>query len=168
MTDDQGLQRSQAEAELEREIRDGRKFTLEEAIGRMAGPGAMKGESPVARLRQAEIEIGLWLENHLAGADGALRVVLHRYVRASEFMLHNFDKPLLALAGCCQRVIDSDYLLRELVREADVEWSRVMGERPHFEKTGVAPDPEDAYTIASVRNVLSQVLQDLSTQTPSI
>jgi len=35
--------------ELEREIRQGRKFSLEEAIGRLAGPGAMKGESPIAR-----------------------------------------------------------------------------------------------------------------------
>ncbi len=31
-----------ADAELEREIRNARKFTLAEAIGRMAGPGAMK------------------------------------------------------------------------------------------------------------------------------
>ena len=39
MSDDkQPKQRSKADAELEREIREGRKFTLEEAIARMAGP----------------------------------------------------------------------------------------------------------------------------------
>ncbi len=55
MSNHEDPQRSEADAELEREIRKGRKFTLEEAIGRLAGPGAMKGESPVARMQQAEI-----------------------------------------------------------------------------------------------------------------
>ena len=50
MSDDLDKQPSEADAELEREILKGRKFNLAEAIGRMAGPGAMKGESPVPRL----------------------------------------------------------------------------------------------------------------------
>ena len=57
MSDNQDAERSEADADLEREIRNSRKFTLEEAIGRMAGPGAMKGESPIARKQQAELEI---------------------------------------------------------------------------------------------------------------
>jgi hypothetical protein len=61
MSDNQDRQGSEADAELEREIRKERKFTLAEAIGRLAGPGAMKGESPVARMQQAEIEIEYWL-----------------------------------------------------------------------------------------------------------
>src|SRR3954447_20590460 len=108
MSDNQDSQRSEADAELEREIREGRKFTLEEAIGRLAGPGAMKGESPVARLQQAEAEIASWLRIHLADAGGALRVVLHRHVRGSDLLLTNFEEPLLVLAGCCRRVLDSD------------------------------------------------------------
>ena len=95
MSDDkQPKQRSEADAELEREIREGRKFTLEEAIGRMAGPGAMKGESPITRMQQAEIEIGSWLRSHLTDAGGALEVVLHRRVKGSELLLNNFDQPL--------------------------------------------------------------------------
>jgi hypothetical protein len=47
MSGNKDTQHSEADAELEREIRKGRKFTLEEAIGRRAGPGAMKGVSPV-------------------------------------------------------------------------------------------------------------------------
>jgi hypothetical protein len=57
MSNNKDKQRSEADAELEREIRKERKFTLAEAIGRLAGPGAMKGESPVTRMQQAEIEI---------------------------------------------------------------------------------------------------------------
>src|SRR6478672_11938072 len=63
--DEQSKHRSEADADLEREIREGRKFTLEEAIARMVGPGAMKGESPVTRKEQAEAEIDNFLRRYL-------------------------------------------------------------------------------------------------------
>jgi hypothetical protein len=154
--------RSAADAELEREILRERKFTLAEAIGRLAGPGAMKGASPVPRMKQAEIEIESWLRLHLADSGGTLRVVLHRNVKGSELLLHNFDQPLVVLAGYCQRVLDSDYLLQELVRESDAEWGRVMGERPFFQTEGSSPHPDDPYTVESVRNALTGVLEQLA------
>src|SRR5690242_10552685 len=123
MSDDPGQQPSQGEAELEGEIRRERKFTLAEAIGRLAGPGAMKGISPVTRLRQADLQIEAWLEKHLPDTGG-LAIVLHREVKESEILLNNLDQPLIALAGFCQQVLDSDYLMRELVRNADTEWGR--------------------------------------------
>jgi hypothetical protein len=61
MSADKTGQRSEADAALESEILKERKFTLEEAIGRMIGPGGMKGASPVARMQQAEAEIETWL-----------------------------------------------------------------------------------------------------------
>ena len=70
MSDNQDAGSSEADADLEREIRNARKFTLEEAIGRMAGPGAMKGESPIARKRQAELEIESWLKMPPGGHRG--------------------------------------------------------------------------------------------------
>jgi hypothetical protein len=162
MSDHQDTQRCDADAELEREIREGRKFTLEEAIARLAGPGAMKGESPVARMQQAEMEIGSWLRIHLADAGGGLEVVLHRHVKGSELLLNNFDEPLVVLASYCQQVLNSDYHLKELVREADVEWGRLMGERPYFEKEGAPHIPEDPYTVESVRNSLAELLTQLA------
>ncbi len=163
MSDDkQSKQLSQTDSELEREIREGRKFTLEEAIARMAGPGAMKGESPITRMQQAEVEVGSWLRSHLTAAGGALEVVLHRRVKGSELLLNNFDQPLVVLASYCQQVLDSDYLLTEVVREADVEWGRVMLERPHFDKEGLSPHPDDPYTIESVRITLSQFMEKLA------
>jgi hypothetical protein len=68
MSDEQETKRSDADAELEREIRLGRGFNLADAIGRMAGPGAMKGASPVSRKQQAAVEIEMWLERHAADA----------------------------------------------------------------------------------------------------
>ena len=165
MSNNQDTQRSEADAELEREILKGRKFTLAEAIGRLAGPGAMKGESPVARMQQAEIEVESWLRSHLADAGGALQVVLHRHVKGSELLLNNFDQPLVVLASYCQRVLDSGYLLEELVRDADIEWGRLMGERPYFEKEGSPRHPDDPYTIESVRKALSGVLERLALDT---
>jgi len=162
MSDHQEMQRSEADAELEREIREGRKFTLEEAIGRLAGPGAMKGESPVTRMQQAEIEIGSWLRSHLTDAGGSLEVVLHRRVKGSELLLNNFDQPLVVLASYCRKVLGSDFHLKEIVRDADVEWGRVMGERPYFEKEGSSHNPEDPYTVESVRSTLSELLTQLA------
>jgi hypothetical protein len=162
MSDKQETQRSKADEELEREILKERKFTLEEAIGRMVGPGGMKGASPVARLQQAEIEIEAWLRSHLADAGGALKVVLHRNVKGSELLLNNFEEPLVVLAEYCQRVLDCDYRLEELVRIADTEWGRVMDERPYFEKKGKPHHPDDPYTLESVRNALLEIVKELA------
>jgi hypothetical protein len=161
MSDDKDTQRSEADAELEREIRKGRKFTLGEAIGRMAGPGAMKGVSPVSRMQQAAAEIENWLRHYLSAGNDELQVVLLRRVTGSELLLHNFEQPLVVLATFCQQVLDSDYLLKELVREADVEWGRVQGERPYFEREGSPPDPDDPYTLESVRKTLAGLIEQL-------
>ena len=88
--------------------------------------------------------------------------MLHRQVKVSELFLNNFDQPLVVLAGYCQRALDSNYLLEELVREADAEWGRVMGERPFFEREGSPPHPDDPYTIESVRRALAGVLKQLA------
>ena len=162
MSDNENKNRSEADAELEREIRKGRKFNLAEAIGRMAGPGAMKGVSPVPRKQQAAVEIENWLLHHFPPGNGDLQVVLSRWVKGSELLLNNFEQPLVVLAAFCQQVLDSDYRLKELVRESDVEWGRVQGERPHFEKEGSPRDPDDPYTFESVRNILSDLLAQLA------
>jgi hypothetical protein len=150
-----------ADAQLEREIREGRKFTLEEAIGRLAGPGALKGESPISRLQQAQTEIGSWLSAHLVDGGGVLGAVLFRCVKDNELLLNNPDRPLVVLAGCLQHIFASEYLLEELVRRADVEWGREMDERPFFEIPGQPNNPDDPYTCDSMRKVLQGLLKQL-------
>jgi hypothetical protein len=162
MTDDHESQRSQADAELEREVRQGRKFTPKEAMARLAGPGAMKGASPVSPVQQAETEIGNWLRTNVPDEEGALHMLLQRNLVGSELLIANLDRPLAALAGYCQRVLASDTRLRELVRQADVEWGRRMDERPHFDRADSAPHPEDPYTVDSVRQTLSDLLARLA------
>ncbi len=166
MGDEQQKQLSEEDAKLQQEIRQGRKITPEEAIARMAGPGLMKGESPVARLQQAELEIGAWLRTHLADAGGALEIVLHRRLKGCEQLLANFDRPLGVLASYCRDLLASDYLLSELVREADIEWGRALGELPHFERPGSAPHPDDPYTADRVRTKLTELVEQLAAQAP--
>jgi hypothetical protein len=151
-----------ADADLEQEIRAGRKFSLAEAIGRLAGPGAMKGESPITRKEQAEAQIEAYLDRHLSDTAGALRAVLLRQVCESELLDDKLDQPLAALAAHVRRVLDSEYVLQELVRESDVEWGRVFGERPYFEKEGNAPHKDDPYTIESARAALAQLIEKLA------
>jgi hypothetical protein len=156
--------RSEAEkdAELEREIRAERKFSLSEAIGRMAGPGMMKGVSPVTPKRQAEAAVEDFLHRNLADSGGVLGTVLLRRVGQSDLLLAGYDHPLTALANYLRQILESDYLLRDLVRETDAEWGRVFGERPHFDRPGCSPDPDDPYTSESVRNALTRLIDTLT------
>lgn len=151
-----------SQEEIEREIRLGRKFSASEAVAKMAGPGAMKGASPVSPVRQAELEVGAWLKAHVSDPPGALQLLLHRNVRGSPLFLENLDRPLVALRGLCEQILESDYRLAELVREADVEWGRAVDERPHFDRDGARPHPDDPYTIEGVRTTLTGIVNNLS------
>src|SRR4051812_47322151 len=106
---------ARSEGQIESEIRNGRQFTPREALARLAGPGAMKGASPVSRQQQAEIEIGSWLGNNLSDVVGALKAVLQRHLKGSRQLLENVDRPLTALSRHCERIAAADNLLIELV-----------------------------------------------------
>jgi hypothetical protein len=162
MSNDHPERSTEADAELRREILAGREFTLADAIGRMAGPGIMKGVSPVSGLEQAVAVIQEYLSCHLVDAAGILPGVLLREVRDSELLLNGFDQPLVALAGHVRHVLDSEYRLKELVREADVDWGHMYDERPFFEKEGCPPAPDDPYTLESVRTALTQLAKGLA------
>ena len=160
MTDDH-KRKSEAEAQLEQEIRRSRKPGVMDLMAHIAGPGALKGASPVSPVQQAETEIGTWLGSHLSDGGGALRVVLHRHLKGSPLLLDNLDRPLVALAEYCRKLLAVDSLLKDIVSEADVEWGRAMEERPHFEREGAAPHLEDPYTLESVRTTLSKAVARL-------
>lgn len=158
MSDEKKAKRSREQAEIEREILRDRKFSLADAVGRLGGGDLLKGDSPVPRKRQAEFEIERYLERNLIDGQGALRRVLLGRVRNSELFLRNgYDQPLETLAGVADQLLGSNLLLEAFVTEVDREWGRLYLERPHLEKPGEPPHPDDPYTFASVR----QKLQDL-------
>ena len=131
MSDTKQTPPSADEADVEREVRLGRKFSLSEAIGRMGGKGLLKGESPVAPKRQTEAEIADYLRAHLQDSGGVLAGVVLRHVRTSEGLLTNVDQPMVVLVSYVTQVLQSEALLKELVSEADAEWGRAYGERPY-------------------------------------
>jgi hypothetical protein len=149
-------------AETEEEIRLRRKFTTTEAIARLAGPGAMKGASPVSPKRQAEAAISCWIRDHVTDGAGALHLVLQRHVNESALLLDNFEEPLIALEAYCRRCLTSEAHLKALVHDADVEWGRRMDERPFFDRDGTAPSADDPYSAASVRETLEKMVALLS------
>ena len=161
MNDKPEDRRSDADSDIEREIRQSRKITAKDVMAQLAGPGAMKGASPVSPVQQAETEIGNWLGMNLQDDCGQLRVVVYRNIKGSERLLESLDRPLAALAQYLREVLANDNLLKEIVREADVEWGRVMDERPHFEREGAPPSPDDPYTLDGVRTALADAFQKL-------
>jgi len=151
---------SDSASDIEREIRRGREFSLSDAIGRLGGGGMLKGASPVPPIEQTELAIANYLRAHLDDPGGVLAQVMARNVRTSEILIENFDQPAVVLAGYVNQVLNSETILKDLVRDADVEWGRTLGDRPHFEHEGRPPDPDDPYTLASVRNALTKLLQN--------
>jgi hypothetical protein len=149
-----------SDAEIEREIRSRRKFSLAEAIGRSAGD-LMKGASPVTRKQQAEFEIEELIDHHLEDAEGAISVVLLRRVKASEALLDSYDTPSAALVQVLQDLLGSEDTLRRFVVKVDAEWGHIYLERPHFETDTRPPDADDPYTRDSVRKALTGLLTDL-------
>lgn len=149
--------------ELEQEIRRGRKFSLSEAIGRIAGPGMMKGVSPISGKQQADAVIEDVINRHLVDNEGALKVVLIRQMKASAVLQSRFNEPIQVLRDVIQHLLHSEFHLKELVRDADVEWGQMNNTRPYFEKEGAPPDPDDPYTFASVRKALENLLLELNT-----
>jgi hypothetical protein len=162
MTVENQKSQSISDADIEREIRHNRTFSAKDAIGRMAGPGAMKGASAIPPQQQAENAVGAWLMVNLIDPFGSLREVLHRQIKSSKLLLDNVDEPLAATEAHLRQLLASECWLGELVREADVEWGRTMGERPHFERAGSRADPDDPYTAESVRRTLEEALRHLS------
>ena len=148
-------------AEIERELRTNRKFSLSEAIGQIAGGDVMKGGSPVTRKRQAELETDEYLRRHLVDSGSALRSVLIRHLGES-LLDSDYDQPLAALAEYIRRILTSEHLLEEFVREADAEWGRVHDERPYFQMPSRPPHCDDPYTIDSVRLALVELRERLA------
>jgi hypothetical protein len=146
---------------IEREIRAKRQFSMSEAIGRVGGGDVMKGGSPVSRKLQAELEIEEYLHRHLADSGGVLKGVLLRHLEGG-LLECDYTRPLAALAEYIPQVLASEPLLQEVVREADAEWGRALGERPYFQKPGRPAHPDDPYTVDSVRLCLFKLRDRLA------
>ena len=126
----------------------------------------MKGGSPVTRKRQAELEVDECMRRHLVDSGGVLRSVLSRNL-GEGLLKGDYEQPLVALAEYIRRMLTSEDLLEEFVREADAEWGRVYAEPPHFQMPGRRPHRDDPYTTDSVRLALIQFRERLASESQS-
>lgn len=149
---------SDADQAIEQEIRQGRKFSLADAIGQ-EGSDFLKGESPVPKLVQVKNELQGFVNNYLDDAAGALQATLLETIQTDDVVCsRHFDAPLQALTEILQPLLTQDAYLREFVRRVDMRWGQMYDERPHFERPGHPPHPDDEYTIASVRSQLQALM----------
>ena len=157
---------SDADQAIEREIRQGRKFSLADAIGQ-EGSDFLKGESPVPKLLQVKHELKGFISVHLQDAAGALQATLIEVIQADDVVCSRyFDAPLQALVEMLRPLLTHDAYLREFVRRVDMRWGQMYDERPHFERPGHPPHPDDEYTVESVRSQLQALMTAIPQQVP--
>ncbi|BAC91287.1 hypothetical protein [Gloeobacter violaceus] len=144
--------------EIEKEILQGQKSSLAAAIAREGG-SFFKGESIVPKLVQATIEINLFIDAHVCDSSGALKAALLNLVEMEKTQVsRHMGSPLTALQEMLEAIIGNQQLLYDLVRQVDIKWGQIYGERPHFQQPGHAPHLDDEYTHESVRKQLLDLL----------
>ena len=154
--------RSQRDRQIERECRQGRKFSIADLISQEGGGDFLKGASPVPPLLQAKTEIKFFIEGNLPDTSGILQAALYAWVADRESLVsQHLDLPLMALQQVVAALLDNPQLLYEFVRQVDVRWGQTNDERPYFQKPGQPAHPEDEYTHASVRQQLEEFFQKL-------
>jgi hypothetical protein len=147
---------------IQQEILAGRQFSLAEVIGREGG-SFLKGESPIPRLLQAKAEINLFIDRNLIDSSGALKAVLQAMVANDEtHVSRHLNLPLNALHELLQMLIRNPQIFYELVKQVDIKWGQIFGERPYFQQPGQAPHPDDEYTHESVHQQIVQLLDSLN------
>ena len=143
---------------IEQEIRQGRKFSIASAIGKEGGD-FLKGESPVPKLLQVKNELLVFVRQNLHDPSGALQATLQELIRADDVICSRyFEAPLSALVELLHPLTVQETLLQDFVRRVDMRWGQIYDERPHFERPGHPPHPEDEYTYESVRTQLSELI----------
>jgi hypothetical protein len=145
---------------LQQDILDSRPFSIAEAIGREGGT-FLKGESTVPKLIQVITAINIFIDRNLIDPDAALQAILHQWVKGDPRVSQYKETPLVALAEILSSVLNNPNLLYELVRQVDIKWGQMYGERPYFQQPGQPPHPNDVYTHESVRQDLLDLQQKL-------
>ena len=152
--------------EMMRDALQGRKFTLADLIAREGG-GFLKGESPVPRIIQIKTEINNFIGNNLKDLSGALQAVLKDLVNGGDDKISCHDpQPLNALTLIIKDILGNEHKYYDFVKQVDLKWGQMNGERPYFQNVGESPHPDDEYSHESVRwrliDLLEKINQEIS------
>lgn len=131
-----------------------KKFSLESGLSQV-GSGIFDGSSIIPKEKRIKAVIQNFLRENLKDTQGTLIKVLENQIISNEPLLAKYEEtPLKAIYQKVTEVLNNDLALYELVREVDQLYGRDFQERPHFQKAGHAPHPDDEYTHQSVKDTL--------------
>ena len=155
---------------IQREIRQQRKFSLAEAIGREGG-SFMKGESTIPRPLRAIAKINQFITTYLPDPTNALSTTLQAWARDDVRVSRQLDTPLVALAQIIDSVLSEPTTLCEFARQVAIAHSQLTGEnvvfpreiRPHAQRLN-QPPLEATYTYTAIKSELSTLLDRLRQQ----
>lgn len=143
---------------IERDILRGRKFSIADAIGREGG-NFVKGFNPIPRLDQVISFLTVFIADNINDSSRVLMTVLQDNVKNDRMEIaENIETPLQYLHNLIKSYIDNPYQLYEITREVDFKWGQINDEKPHFQKPGETPNPDDEYTHGIVLKMLSDLL----------
>ncbi len=154
-------QEEDKDAELLRDALRGRTFSLADLIAKEGGD-FLKGESPVPKLLQAKTKLKLWIKQNVVDSMGALKATLEDLVDENELLVsQHLDNPFVVLIEILENLLANPNRIYEFVRQVDMKWGQMYGERPHFQAIGQPPHPDDEYTHECVEKKLGKILTDL-------
>ena len=123
---------------------------------------------PMEQVRLATITL---LHAALKDSHGAMHKVLEQDLRQEEALFSAMVRKMGSwspeelhahlcevLGVLAKRALKNDAALEEFTRRVDAMWGELHDERPHFQRSGDAAHPDDAYTLASVKQTLSQLV----------
>lgn len=146
---------------IRRDILLDRKFSIAEAIGREGG-NFIKGHSPIPRLDQIISLITVFIGNNLNDSSRILMSVLQTIVKDDRIKIaESIEVPLEYLHNLIKSYVNNRELLYELTREVDFKWGQINDEKPHFQKPGEEPHPEDEYSHEIVEGMLKALLKKI-------
>ena len=118
----------------------------------------LRGASPVPGAVQFQGAMQQFLQKNVSDPSGALLHVLEQSVVAHRFAMLHENEPLIALKKYVELTLSQESRLREFTRKCDMQWGKIMGERPYFDREGQEPLPDDEYSWDSERAKLKEKL----------
>jgi len=161
-SDSEKIQKQNEQDELiQREILRERKFSIAEAIGREGG-SFIKGHSPIPRLDQVISHLTVFIRNNLNDSSRVLMSVLQTTVKNDRMKVaESIEEPMVYLHSLIKSYVDNRGLFYELAREVDFKWGQINNEKPHFQKPGEEPHPDDEYSHEIVEGMLKGLLKKI-------
>jgi hypothetical protein len=158
-SDSEKIEKQKEEDELiQRDILQGRKFSIAEAIGREGG-SFIKGHNPIPPLDQVISLLTVFVADNINDPSRVLVTVLQRTIKNDRIKIAEYiETPMVYLHGLIKSFIENPHQLYEITREVDFTWGQINNDKPHFQKPGEPAHSDDEYSHEIVEKMLADLL----------